>query len=178
MILMAREITKDVEAERKKRFAAVKIPEKTVKEYTPAGLMVEKKKEKPWGNALPKTASLPSFPPIGSAVGVSFQGRKENEGVPQRKAMSVSPREESVSRSHTLFPSLKETLPRSSFESHLYAPPLPTQQKQVLPAELAKFGTWGAHQEDPVEKAFRKAMKEKEEGKKKGKKSRGVKLEF
>ena len=80
--------------------------------------------------------------------------------------------------SHTLFPSLKETLPRSSFESHLYAPPLPTQQKQVLPAELAKFGTWGAHQEDPVEKAFRKAMKEKEEGKKKGKKSRGVKLEF
>ena len=44
MIFMAREITKDVEAERKKRFAAVKIPEKTVKEYTPAGLMVEKKK--------------------------------------------------------------------------------------------------------------------------------------
>ena len=53
MIIMHSEITKDVEEERKKRFAAVRVPERPVRELTIGGLLPEKKKEKAWGGAMP-----------------------------------------------------------------------------------------------------------------------------
>ena len=67
---------------------------------------------------------------------------------------------------------------RSAMPSQSTSPPLPSQQKPAMPAGMSKFASWGARQPDVVERAFEKAMKEKEEGKKKGKRSRGVKLEF
>ena len=90
-------------------------------------------------------------------------------------SVSASPRDENaLSNNAVLFPPLGD----SPLESHLYAPPLPSQQKPAMPAGMSKFASWGARQPDVVERAFEKAMKEKEEGKKKGKRSRGVKLEF
>ena len=168
---MPSEITKDVEEERKKRFAALHIPEKPVKELANGKLLPEKK-EKAWGNTLPKTTSFPSLTAIGTGYNYEAIGKKEDK---PRKVMSASPREESALSSNAmLFPPLGE----SSHESHSYMPPLPSQQKQAMPAGMSKFASWGARQPDVVERAFEKAMKEKEEGKKKGKKNKGVKLVF
>ena len=164
---MHSEITKDVEEERKKRFAAVHVPERPVRELTIGGLLPEKKKEKAWGGAMPKAPSFPSLSTIGSASINYAIGKKEEK---PRTSVSASPRDENaLSNNAMLFPPL---------ESHLYAPPLPLQQKPTMPAGMSKFASWGARQPDVVERAFEKAMKEKEEGKKKGKRSRGVKLEF
>ena len=173
MIIMHSEITKDVEEERKKRFAAVHVPERPVRELTIGGLLPEKKKEKAWGGAMPKAPSFPSLSTIGSAsINYAAIGKKEEK---PRTSVSASPRDENaLSNNAMLFPPLGD----SPLESHLFAPPLPSRQKPAMPAGMSKFESWGARQPVVEEIAFDKAIKETEEGKKMGKRSRGVKWEY
>lgn len=102
---MHSEITKDVEEERKKRFAAVHVPERPVRELTIGGLLPEKKKEKAWGGAMPKAPSFPSLSTIGSAsINYAAIGKKEEK---PRTSVSASPRDENaLSNNAMLFPPL------------------------------------------------------------------------
>lgn len=190
------ECTKDVEEEQRKRYEALKIPAKPVKEIDYASLVQKEKKSNTksvWG----KPVATPSTSLTSSS---SSQIKKEMfPSLPQTTKpltingkLPVINKKQSVVRGKATPPTSSPISPLSEGDispayssspredkpivSRFYTPPLPSNPKKNTPQ--VNPAPWGVRKPDQFELAVENALKEKQQQKKKGKGNRGVKLVF
>lgn len=199
IVINCSELTKDVEEEQRKRYEALKIPAKPVKEVDYSTLL--NKESKPtgaWGKPVMSSTATSSmkedlFPALPHAKPLTINGKFPVIN----KKQAVVRRVQSVSLSH----SPSKDLPQGGFSpvarsfsegeyspvgstspieekpiaSRFYTPPLPSNKK---PSSNPVNAGWGVRKPDQFEIAVENALKQKEQQKKKGKGNRGVKLTF
>lgn len=193
------ELTKDVEEEQRKRYEALKIPAKPVKEVDYSTLL--KKESKPtgaWGKPVVSSTSSSSmkeelFPSLPHAKPLTINGKlpvinKKQTVVHRAQSVSLSrspSKELPQGSSSTLVSSYSEgeyspigstsPIDEKPIASRFYTPPLPSNKKTF--SNPVNAG-WSVRKPDQFDIAVENALKQKEQQKKKGKGNRGVKLTF
>ena len=199
IIVIVSECTKDVEEEQRRRYEALKIPAKPVKEIDYASLVQKEKKlntKSVWGKPAVSTPSSLSSSSLSSS-----QLKKEMfPSLPQTTKpltingkLPVINKKQTVVRGKAIPPTASPISPLSEGDvspaynsspredkpivSRFYTPPLPSNPKKNTPK--VNPAPWGVHKPDQFELAVENALKEKQQQpKKKGKGNRGVKLVF
>ena len=179
--LSYRELTKDVEEEQRKRYEALKIPAKPVKEIDYSSLVKEKKKPgSVWGKpavavsthaSTIKEEKFPSLPRTTKPLTINgklpvISSKKTVLRAPLSKSATPSPMaavsDEAVSPTE-----------EKPVNARFYTPPLPS-----IARANSTGSNWGVKKPDQFDIAVENALKQKAEQKKKGKGNRGVILSF
>lgn len=179
---MCRELTKDVEEEQKRRYQALKIPAKPVKEIDYSTLI--KKEKKPVGSVWGKTVVtssttstikeelFPSLPHTTKPRTINgklpvINNKKTIIPAPATKSATTSPMGASDGST--------SPLDEKPFSARFYTPPLPTASR----ATSTGASNWGMRKPDQFDLAVENALRQQQEQKKKkGKGNRGVILTF